>query len=173
MGARRKEQMANVKPRLDLKDLVDRNLSERGPLTLPRKPLTRTPTPRYFSHFWDGSNRESPYMSPSPAWRRSQPASPRQAATSVLDPRFSKPRPRILESLGDQTRHNMMSNTCGNGGGGFHGSSGGGDNFYDAPGNMPVDELRDRVVSLLVTEDLEDPEPQEGIGALSSIVVVP
>jgi len=67
---RRKVQMAHVKPRIDMKRLIDYNLTQRGPLKLAKKPVAgaiRLPTTQSVDPL---ENSDSPYMSPSPAWRR-------------------------------------------------------------------------------------------------------
>lgn len=80
---RRRVQMANIKPRNDLKRLVDYNLSKRGPLKLAKRPLAGMPSPRKpLSDSWE--EIESPYLSPSPVWRR--PAVPWRQSTRRLPP---------------------------------------------------------------------------------------
>jgi len=67
---RRRVQMEKVKPNHDLKRLVCVNLLERGPLKLAKKPLTGVPSPRRKPKSDSWEETESPYMSPSPVWRR-------------------------------------------------------------------------------------------------------
>mmetsp|Transcript_141690 Transcript_141690/g.353280 ORF Transcript_141690/g.353280 Transcript_141690/m.353280 type:complete len:1321 (+) Transcript_141690:145-4107(+) len=77
--SKRKVQLAHVKPKMDLKVLIDRNLRRRGPLKLARKapspPPPRMHTLSYYSTMQDS---ESPYMSPCPVWVR-MPLSARQS----------------------------------------------------------------------------------------------
>lgn len=84
---KRKQQLEQVKPLRDLQRLVDRNLTHRGPLKMPR--VSQSATPRKSpNHSWQES--ESPYMSPSPAWRQS-PLTARQQRRSL--PPLPKVRP--------------------------------------------------------------------------------
>lgn len=76
---RRREQLALVQPRIELKMLVDRNLKRRGPLKLakhlpPPLPSIRLHSQSYYS---TAETSESPYMSPCPLWART-PQSSRQ-----------------------------------------------------------------------------------------------
>lgn len=66
---RRRTQMAQVKPRLELKKLIDFNLNNRGPLKYAKRIECVNPSQSVpMSSFRDLN--DSPYLFPSPIWRR-------------------------------------------------------------------------------------------------------
>jgi len=94
--SRRRHQLEQVKPQMELKRLVRKNLDERGPLKLAKK--KHGFMPEYKSMRMPHRSieeEESPYLSPSPVWRRA-PMTARESSRHRLPP-IGEPKPMSQE----------------------------------------------------------------------------
>jgi len=84
--SRRREQLEQAKQQQAMKTLVSQNLSQRGPLALPKSDSQKRPQSRQLlSQSWEGTR--SPYLSPNPQWKQAPAATERVALPSL--PLFS------------------------------------------------------------------------------------